>query len=56
MKGFGVRYLCSLSSRNLSGSNFKAMGGAILVDVVSRKNHDTNRLGPRDQCGVECSL
>ena len=31
MKGLGVRYLCTLSSRNLSGSNFKAMGGAVLV-------------------------
>jgi len=56
MKGFGVRYLCSLSSRNLSGSNFKAMGGAILVYVEPWKNHDANRLGPRDQCGDECSL
>ena len=33
MKGFGVRYLCTLASRNLSGSNVKAMSGAVSVYV-----------------------
>jgi len=33
MKGFGVRYLCTLASRNLSGSNFRAMDSAVLVYV-----------------------
>jgi hypothetical protein len=39
IKGFGTRYLCSLSSKNLSGSNSRANGKHLVLDSYFQKKN-----------------